>query len=184
MVVPFGLVVSIFARRSMNPVLLAAATALSATALALFALSRRSFGKCEVRTLGDRVVVGAGAAEILGKEVHAWTLAEGVARLYSSAAGWRLAFSAKESETFRSALASIFGNPLDLHRRGSLRARRIAGLFALLGVGLSGVGIGLDVPPLVALGVPATVFGLAALGALSQKVAAGGRFTGRARRRR
>jgi len=57
-----------------------------------------------------------------------------------------------------------------LNRRGSPRARALAAIVALAGIPFTAAGIALQIPLLAAAGVPAMILGLAALGALSQKV--------------
>ena len=71
----------------------------------------------------------------------------------------------------RALLVAAFGEPLVLRRRGSARARSIGGAVAAAGALLVAGGIAWDVAPLAIPGVLALVFGLATLGALSQKVA-------------
>ncbi len=170
---PIAVVVSIIARRSMVPVLLLAAGGLLATAGVLFIQARRSMGRCELHALGDRVRLddGDAGAEIARGDVRAWTFQGGTARLYTSVAGWRLAMLEGGVEDLRQILASVFGPPLLLQRRGSVRARQVAGGIALTGAVVVAVAIALDFGPLVFVGVLMVLFGLGALGALSQRVA-------------
>lgn len=173
---PIGVVVSIFARRTMAPGLLAATMALFAPAIVLFIRARRSLGRCELHALGDRLRLNAGAAvaEIARDEVRAWTFEGGSARLYTSDAGWRLGVLKGEAEDLRPILARVFGAPLVLRRRGSVRARQVSGGVALLGAMLVAAAIAFDFARLVLVGVPVVMLGLGALGALSQRVTMGG----------
>jgi hypothetical protein len=79
-----------------------------------------------------------------------------------------------EAEDLRPILARVFGAPLVLRRRGSVRARQVSGGVALLGAMLVAAAIAFDFAQLVLVGVPVVMFGLGALGALSQRVTMGG----------
>ena len=94
-------------------------------------------------------------------------IAVGAARLYASAAGWRLGALPADAEELRQVLTPIFGAPLLLRRRGSVRARQAAGAVAFAGAALFAVAIVFDVARLVLVGVPALILGVAALWALS-----------------
>jgi hypothetical protein len=172
---PIAVAVSIIARRTMAPTLLLAAGGLLATAGVLFIQARRSLGRCELHALGDRVRLNHrdAAAEITRGDVRAWTFQGGTARLYTADAGWRLAVLEGEAQDLRQILAPIFGAPLLLQRRGSVRARQVAGGVALTGAVLVAVAIAFHFGPLVVAGVLIVLFGLGALGALSQRVAKG-----------
>ncbi len=172
--VPISTVVSVFARRTMEPPVLAVAAVLLATTGILLWSARRPFRGCALRVLGDCVRLGDHDAELNRSEFRAWTLEAGVARLYSPSTGWRLSVSASETEALHQLLRPIFGAPLVLRRRGSQQGRQIAGAVAIVGAVLVSTSIAFELVPLVLVGVPALIFGLAALGALSQKVTTGG----------
>jgi hypothetical protein len=169
------MIAGVVARRTMAPTLVAAAGGLVAAAFAVLLSARRSFGRCTASPAGDRLRLGDGRAEISRRDVRAWTLDGGVARVYTAHAGWRVAVPAGEGASLDRILRSVFGSPLILRRRGSARARKIAAGVAAAGAGLVATSFALEIVPLVVVGVPALIFGLATFGALSQKVGAGGR---------
>jgi hypothetical protein len=167
---PFCVGASVLARRTMSPLLIAGTACLFAVALSAFARARRSFGWSTLQPISGRLRIGDEGGEIACGDVLAWTIDGAVARLYTGDAGWRFRVPAGDSTALCLLLTSMFGPPLALRRRGSLRARRVAGAVTVAGLALAIAGIALDVPMLPAAGVLAFVFGVGAMGALSQKV--------------
>jgi|SRR3569623_288528 len=158
------------ARRLMIGPLLAGVGCLMAVTLIVFWSARRSFGKVALTGGNGRLRVGEDKESIGRADVSAWTIQGSSARVYTRSAGWRFKVSPENAEALRATLAGTFGAPLVLKRRGTKRARMIAAIVALAGAVTTATAIAIDMPPLVVAGVPALVFGLAVLGALSQKV--------------
>jgi len=168
----FGcLAIGPIARRLMIGPLLAGAGALLAVTLIVFWSARRSFGKLPLTAGGGRLRIGDDDNGAIRRvDVTAWTIDGPSARVYTRSAGWRFKVSAEDAAALRTLLAGAFGAPLVLRRRGTKRARMIAAMVATAGAVVTATAIALETPPLVVVGVPALVFGLAVLGALSQKV--------------
>lgn len=158
------------ARRFMIGPMLAGVGGLLLVTLIVFVSARRSFGQVALDMGGGRLRLGVDGPQLARADVTAWTIDGASARVYTREAGWRFTTSAENADVLRRLLAGAFGGPLILKRRGSRRARAIAGIVALAGIPLTATGIALQIPLLAAAGVPAVIFGLAALGALSQKV--------------
>ena len=179
---PVAIVVGIFARRLMTTPLLLAAFALMLFALGLFASSRAALGRraLQIRNGVLRLATESTARERDGDREHSndialrligkWTWNGSIARLYGAEHSWKLSSVSHQHEALCAALRAALGPPLVLHRRGSARARAIALSIALLGVTAAGFGIAYETTALALIGVPCLVGGLAALGALSQRV--------------
>lgn len=85
-----------------------------------------------------------------------------------------VAQSTAETDSLRLMLKSALGDPLRYRRRGSVRARQIAGATGLAGAGLMSVAFSFDIKPLWLLAISMLLGGLVLFGALSQAVAAPG----------
>jgi hypothetical protein len=85
-----------------------------------------------------------------------------------------VAQSSAETDSLRLMLKSALGDPLRYRRRGSLRARQMAGATGLAGAGLMSVAFRFDIKPLWLLAISMLLGGLVLFGALSQTVAASG----------
>ena len=164
------LVAGPIARRLMIAPLLAAVGGLLAATALMFWSARRSFGRLPFANVDGRLRVGDGQDSIRRAEVTAWTIDGPSARVYTHSAGWRFTVGKDDAEALRAMLTGALGAPLELRRRGTKRARMIAAIVALAGAVATATAIALQTLPLVVVAVPALVFGLATLGALSQKV--------------
>jgi len=163
-------VVGTVARRTMSGPLLVATGGLFIVTIVLFATARRSIGRCPLRSGGGRLRLGENGPEIPARDVWTWTLKGRTARVYTVHAGWKVRAELDQADAFRALLVGTFGTPRSLTRRGSLRGRVTAAAVAGLGLASAATGIILEIPAFAMLGVPAFVFGLAFLGALSQKI--------------
>jgi hypothetical protein len=143
---------------------------LAATGVVLL-IARRSFGRRQIQFAAGKILISDTDLTVRSSDVTAWTYDHNTGRLYGRATSWRLVVKDDDRENFRAALASIFGKPKLLRHRGSRRARIIALGAAVLGGGILAVGISMDIVATVFVGVPCLVFGLATLGAFSQKIA-------------
>jgi hypothetical protein len=168
--VPVATIVAIAARRLDRPLLAAVFVGVGTLALLSFVFARRSLGSMTLRFAAGGVLWPDGS-RVSPSDVNAWVSDGSAARLYSNSANWKLKVAHERAEELASALRRVFGPPISLARRGTPRARSAA-----LAVGIAGgcavaFGLGLNLLPLVLVGVPSLIFGLAAFGALSQKIA-------------
>ncbi|HXI56896.1 MAG TPA: hypothetical protein VNO55_12605 [Polyangia bacterium] len=168
--VPVATILAIVARRIDNNAVTVAAFALLATALTVFVAARRSLGQRQLHVGHGRVQVGDGRTEIVAAKVNNWTFDRGVAHLYGTNESWKLSARAVDCVELQAALTRTFGKARSFKRRGSPGARRAALCVSIVGAVLLAVGIGVDLVPLAVVGVPCLIFGIAAFGALSQKV--------------
>lgn len=168
--IPFMVLASIFARRSLGGVAVTTALLLQLATLVTFLSARRNLGWQQVRI--ENGVGGFGPnLKLTHAQVERWTIRGRVARLYCQNVSLRLRSRSRDSQSLASYLRSWLGAPLQLERRGSARARGIAAIVAASGVGLIGAAVALDSVPLIVAGVLCVVLGGATFGALSQRVA-------------
>jgi hypothetical protein len=168
--IPLALLCTVVARHIPGPVTAVASIGLSVTCLGLFALARRGLGRRILQIVGGKLAFAGAELEISPAAVAHWTLSERTARLYGPKASWKLTVARGDVEVLRDSLRHAFGKPLSVHRRGSLRARKVALSVAIVGAFLVVLAFYFDLLPLALLGTPCAVLGLATLGALSQKV--------------
>jgi hypothetical protein len=168
--IPFAVVASIFARRSLNPVAVTVALLLQLATLVTFLSARRGLGWQRFRL--DK---GAGSfgpnLRLARTRVERWTIHGRLARLYCQDISLRLRGRTSAAESLDACLRCWLGAPLLLERRGSARARGIAATVALSGLAFVAAAFALDNVPLVVAGILCVVLGGATFGALSQRVA-------------
>lgn len=167
LLVPLAAIVSPFARRSMSPVALLATVLLMGGALWAFvtARTRRS----------ATIAVRRGRLHLDGQSIPAGDEAKW--RWHGKRATLFLATGNVvvrprvpiQAELLHAKLRASLGDPLTFKRRGSPRARFVAGSALALGLVLTIVGFAFD-SFVAVVGLVMIIFGGAALGALSQAV--------------
>ncbi|HEY2839890.1 MAG TPA: hypothetical protein VGJ26_12115 [Pirellulales bacterium] len=168
--IPIATIASVAARRIPGIVPTVSAFLILAATGVVLLIARRSFGRRQIQFAAGKILIGNTDLTVRSSDVSAWTYDRNTGRLYGKANSWRLVVRDDDGDNFRSALASIFGKPRLLRHRGSRRARIVALGVALLGGGILAVGISMNIVATVFVGVPCLVFGLATLGAFSQKI--------------
>jgi hypothetical protein len=167
--VPLAVLAAIASRYAASPTgwTLAAAAQLAAGGCFLFA--RRGLGWSRLTAEGGALGLGGAAWRIKRGEVGRWTISGGKARLYGQDVSWKLRVH-ENPEALRGLLASLFGPPIPLHRRGSLRQRTIALAVCLLGVLITALTIAFAWPiALIFLGIPCALLGFGVFAAFTQR---------------
>jgi hypothetical protein len=167
---PVAGIATVAARRLPGPVSFTVAVASLSLALFAFVTARRGFGRRALILEGRCLRFGAQAPEIRPASVASWTWDTSTARLYGSDLSWRLTTDRANADEIRATLTTAFGKPKLLRRRGSARARGTAFAVLLAGAAMTGAGIGFQLTACAVLGVLGLIGGIAAFGALSQKV--------------
>ena len=173
LLVPVAWIATVAARRLPGPVSFTLAGASLTFALLAFVTARRGFGRRVLILEGRRLHFGAETPEIRPASVTSWTWDSPTARLYGAELSWRLTTDRANADELRAALTTAFGKPKLLRRRGSARARRAAFAVLLAGAAMTGAGFRFQLMACAVLGVLGLIGGVAALGALSQKVVSG-----------
>lgn len=166
---PAAVVTSILARHGAEPRYLWVPFAIQVLALAAFLSARRSLGEHELQVQSKCLSSERGLHVVLSA-VTAWTLEGSVIRIDDPSWSWHLRARDAQSGALSSTLARALGRATRLRRRGSGRARLVAGAVSIGGFALTTLAISLEQPLLALLGTPPGILGLAALGALSQKI--------------
>jgi hypothetical protein len=145
--------------------------ALFVAALVLGLRAYRWLGRQELAFEEDQVLIGDGLA-VRGQDVRMWAVGEGEARLYDADSRfvWRFLVDDQRLETLRANLTKIFGVSRLIVRRGSRRARSVAGGLVLAGLALFAAGVGADSPALGWSAVPVVVLAFASFMLQSQKM--------------
>lgn len=167
---PFAMIGSIVARRSQEPAAIAIAVILSAATLVLLLSARKGYGMQAFSVRGGSITFGA-QLTLSRQHVARWTLATNVARLYGAQMSWRLVCREDDRPQLSAQLTALLGRPIQLERRASKQARIGAVGAAAIGLACAVAAFIIEFIPLVVIGLPLFVIGLAAFGALSQRVA-------------
>ena len=169
---PLFVVLSILTRRFVEDqaVMLVVAFALLLLIVGLLTVSMRLRGQRLIRR-GRHLELGNDEARIQRDEVSSWTLTGRSARLYCGNVSYRLKATRGQEAALAANLHQALGSPVELHRRGSKRARTIAGITAAVGVVSLVVGLVYGIMILFALGFLGSILGLSTVAALSQRVA-------------
>jgi hypothetical protein len=142
-----------------------------AVMLAFWLVLRSAITRVGVQTIrvdGDAVWIGTGIS-IPRDSIRWWTCSKAVIRLFCGGTTYRLRTS-RDSETgIENCFRSLLGVPTMLQRRGSPRARLIAGAIMVGGVAATIGAFLADSVPLVIVGIPAMLFGFGAFAALSTR---------------
>ena len=167
---PVVVVASILARRSLEPILVGVAVLVQVATVIMFLRARRGLGWVAFRSKGEK---GSFDSELVvsREKVRNWTLVDATARIYCSDVSLRLDCSTPDVAQLRAMLSSWLGAPKSLERWGSRRARLFALTAAAVGMVLAVAAFVYDSVPLVVVGLPCFVAGIALFGALSQRVA-------------
>jgi hypothetical protein len=169
-VAPFALLAGIAARRIPSAGTITAALALLVLALFLFLRARRSLGAQTLMPQAGKLRLQESGDELSRQTTSRWTLSGATARLHGRRMSYKLRVAEAERVPLEQALTSTFGALTVTARRGSARARGIAGGVLALGVVALATAIALQSLPLLFVGVLAGIGGGATLGALSQRV--------------
>jgi hypothetical protein len=169
--VPIAIIVTIFARRLPDVVPISAALVAQGLAVLAFLSAIRWLGWQPVRVERSAVWLGSTGVQAPRNRVRDWTYVNGVARLYGADTSFTLRARKGQEAMLEALLRGLLGKPTQLERRGSKRGRIIAISAAVVGLVLVGLAFALDSIPLIVVGMPAFIFGLATFGALSQRVA-------------
>lgn len=141
-------------------------------ALVLGLRAYRWLGRRDIVFEGDHILVGNGGPTVQPRELRMWAAGEGAVRLYAAdfCFVWLFRADGARLDALRAKLTKIFGRPRLLVRRGSRRARAIAGALTLAGVGVCAAGLGADAMALGFSGGLVVPFAFSAFMILSQKV--------------
>lgn len=132
----------------------------------------RWLGRREIVFEGDHIRVGDGGPAVQPRELRMWAIGEREVRLYTANFSfvWMFLADGAQLDALRAKLTKMFGRPRLLVRRGSRRARAVAGGLALAGTGVCAAGLGADAMALGFSGGVIVPFAFSALMILSQKV--------------
>lgn len=144
-------------------------------ALVVVVLGLRAYrwlGRREIVFEEDHILVGDGGPTVQPRELRMWAIGEGEVRLYAANFSfvWLFLADGAQLDALRAKLTKIFGRPRLLVRRGSRRARALAGGLALAGAGVCAAGLGADAMALGFSGGLVAPFAFSAFMILSQKV--------------
>ena len=115
------------------------------------------------------VTVGDELLRLAATQTDVWTMPGRVARIYQGETCFALKVDAAVATDFHRRLADIFGQALPMPRRGSKRARWIAGAVLLLSLPLAAFGAFIKLVPLFVIGFAAFFGGVVATGVLFQR---------------
>lgn len=166
---PFAFITAVAAQRF--PGVFTVVLALGAQAVVLWLLlsAGKRFGWQRVVFEHGSVSIGSTDARIERHNVHRWTIANGLARLYGLEQSYKLRARSGAEPELSALLARQFGPPLALRRRGSLRARLLALAVGVCGLAGTALAIGIGITWLAIVGPLAFILGVATFGALSQR---------------
>jgi hypothetical protein len=141
-------------------------------ALVLGLRAYRWLGRREIVFQGDHILIGDGGPAVQPRELRMWAIGEREVRLYAANFSfvWRFLGDGAQLDALRAKLTKVFGRPQLLVRRGSRRARAVAGGLALAGAGVCAGGLGADAMALGFSGGLVVPFAFSAFMILSQKV--------------
>lgn len=166
--IPLGVLASTAVSRL--PGLVTLSTGL-AVMLAFWLVLRSAITRVGVQTIrvdDDAVWIGTGIS-IPRDTVRWWTLSKGVTRLFCGGTTYRLRMNRGSETGIENRLRSLLGAPTILQRRGSPRARWIAGAIMVGGLAATIGAFLVDSVPLVIVGIPSMLFGFGAFAALSSR---------------
>jgi hypothetical protein len=169
LLIPIALIVTTLARRL--PGIWTAGMALCilvAIGLLLRSAIERK-GLLTVRVENDGVWIGSGDICVPRSAVQRWTFFKGIATLLCDGTSYRLRSKRGQDSELEACLQSLLGAPTRLQRRGSPKARWIAGGIMVCGLVAVPTGIALESMPLAVIGVPAMLIGFGVFAALSSR---------------
>jgi len=169
LLLPIAVVTTVAARRFPSLFTALLAIGVQASALTLFLSAARRFGWQRVVREDGGLSIGSTDARIERHRVHRWTINNGLARLYGLEQSYKLRARNGADGELSAFLSRCFGPPLTLRRRGSFRARMLALGVALCGLVGGALAIGVGITWLAVVSPLALIFGIATLGALSQR---------------
>jgi hypothetical protein len=168
--VPLAIIATIFARRLPHEVPIGVAVLLQGLALFAFLSAAKRFGSVPLHFENGALSLGTTDIRLERFQVRQWTFVGDIVRLYTADVSFKLLVRPGAEPALRALLSGVFGSPVPMARRGSKRARLLALFAALAGLVTTALAIASDNPALL-VGLPFFIFGLAAFGALSQRVA-------------
>ena len=170
-----GVALSLFGRRVPGvplSVLVGAFSIVVVIAVVLGLRSYRWLGSREFAFEKDHLLVGEGGPSVHRRDLRMWAIGEGEVRLYGAdfASVWRFLATDSRLDIVRAKLATTFGRPRILVRRGSRRRRAIGIGLAFAGIGAVVVGLSAELDALGLLGVLVAAFAFTSVMFSSQKV--------------
>ena len=170
LLIPFAFIASVWARRQFGAATVAAAIMLQLVIGFVFLGAIKRLGKQPIRIDDGTLWIGT-QESIPRAAAQRWTRSDSGVTVYSREAIHRLCVDRGSELDLETCLRQLIGEPTKLRRRGSPRARIAAVSVACVGLGLtvSSFTIYDSIVPIV-IGIPSFVFGIAAFGALSQRV--------------
>jgi hypothetical protein len=128
----------------------------------------KRLGLHSVRVERDEVWIG-NDIRLPREAVQRWTFSNGVAALLCQGTTYRLHSKRDCESALEDCLRSVLGAPTMLERRGSAKARWIAGSVMISGLVAVAAGITFDLMPVFVIGVPSTLIGFGLFAALSSR---------------
>lgn len=166
--IPIAILASILARQLPGILTLSIALAVMVAFWLVLRGAIRRVGIQSVRVDGDAVWIGTDIS-IPRSTVQRWTFSRGVASLLCGGTSYRLRTNRNSEAGIEECLRSLLGAPTMLQKRGTPRARVIAGAVMIGGVGATISAFAFDSVSLAIIGVPSTLIGFAAFATLSSQ---------------
>jgi hypothetical protein len=172
--IPLGLVASTLARRLPGILTLALALGVMLAFWRVLRSAVRRLGMQTVRFESEALWIGRENIHVARNEVVRWTFSNGVAALLCQGTTYRLRSRRGRDSELADCLRSLLGPPTRLEKRGSPKARLIAGSSMIGGLAAVACGITYDIMPLGVVGVPTMLIGFGIFAALSTRRIVGG----------
>ena len=166
--IPIAILASTLARRLPGVLTLSIGLAVM---LAFWLVLRSAVTRVGIQTIrvdGDAVRIGTDIS-IPSSIVERWTFSKGVASLLCGGTSYRLRTSRNSEAGVEDCLRSLLGAPTMLQKRGSTRARLIAGAVMIAGLVATTSAFVFDSIPLAVIGVPSMLIGFAIFATLSSQ---------------
>lgn len=168
--VPITTLASVAARRVPSTITTVVAVLMLVANLTALLRARRRLGSETLCAVRGRLRLQMSGEELSRATIRRWISRGGVVWLYSDATSYKLKVAEPHRTELEAVLTQALGAMSATRRRGSPRARVLAAGVCLLGLMVLGLAIALQLPQLLVVAVPAVIFGIAAFGALSQRV--------------
>jgi hypothetical protein len=167
--IPLGLVASTLARRLPGVWTFGLALCVLLAFWYVLRDAIKRTGLQTVRIERDEMLIGNDEIRIPRAVVQRWTFSKGAASLLCSGTTYRLRSKRGEESDLENSIRSFLGAPAVLERRGTPKARLIAGSVMLSGVVAAVSGVTFDLMPLFVIGIPSTLVGFGFFAALSSR---------------
>jgi hypothetical protein len=167
--IPIGLVASTLARRLSGLLTLAIGLAVMLAFWLVLRSAIKRMGIQVVSVEGETLRIGTENVSILSSAVQRWTFSKGVASLLCHGTTYRLRPKRGDESALEGCLSSLLGAPTRLERRGSPKARWLAGSAMICGLVAAACGITYDIMLLGVVGVPTMLIGFGVFAALSTR---------------